>query len=228
MAVRTRSWVYDVATRWYGVPLVLTIATALSFADRNFGYFFGLGVVLVVARENGWEWFGFGRRLTVRTVLVGLGLAVLMFVVFAVVDAYLQLRFGEFDLSSVEDIQGNLVGYVILMAVSWVFAAFGEELLFRGYYMKGTAELLGGSTVAWLVAAVLISVYFGVSHAYQGPTGMLSTSLAGLYFALIYFFNRNDLALASLAHGFSNSIGITLIYLGQYDAFNRWVVEHVL
>ena len=225
---RAQTRVAEAATSTYGPLVVLATATVLSMADRNFGYFFGLGVVLIVARESGWDWstLGFGRRLTVRTVLLAAVIAVLLYLVIGVVETFLQLRFGEIDLSSVEDIEGNVVGYGIIMAVMWVFAAFGEELLFQGYYMQGTAKLLGGSTAAWLGAAVLISVYFGVSHGYQGPAGSIAVALAGFSSAMIYVLNRQNLILAAMAHGLYDSIGLTLIYLGKYDALGDWVLSH--
>ena len=202
------------------------IAAVLSLADRNYGYFFGLAVVLVIARENEWDWslFGFGQALSVRTILIALGLAVLLFVGLGVVETFLQLRFGKIDLSSVDDIRGDFVNYAILMAIMWVFAAFGEELLFRGYYMRETARLLGGSTAAWLASAVLISVYFGISHSYQGTAGAISVGMAGFYSSIIYFANRRNLALVALMHGFYDSIGLTLIYFDKYDAISGWVL----
>jgi len=41
------------------------------------------------------------------------------------------------------------------MVIVWVFAAFGEEILFRGYYMKALAELLGNNNKAWLFSAFI-------------------------------------------------------------------------
>lgn len=224
---QSRTWISDLATSRFGVLIVLAIASVLSLSDRNFGYFFAIGVVLVIAKEKSWDWsyFGFGQRWSARSVFVGVGLGVLMFALFAVVDAFVQFHLGEFDLSSMEDIEGNLVGFVILMVIMWIFAAFGEELLFRGYYMNRIAHLFGGSSGAWMLSAFLISAYFGISHAYQGPAGIISTGFGGLCFSAIYYFNRDNLTLAALCHGVSNSIAITMIYLGNYGAFNAWVTR---
>ena len=56
------------------------------------------------------------------------------------IDPILIKWFGEYDLSSIDNIRGDFLGYIILMAIVWIFAAFGEELLFRGYYMKALAQ----------------------------------------------------------------------------------------
>jgi membrane protease YdiL (CAAX protease family) len=132
---------------------------------------------------------------------------------------------GNFDLSSVEDIRGNLAGYIAIMIVMWVFAAFGEEFLFRGYYMKGLAELLGNSNKSWLLSAIITSVYFGISHAYQGLVGVVSVFLWSLCLSLIFNKNRNNLLLLVLIHGFSDTIGLTLIYLNKDSLISEWIQQ---
>ena len=226
---RVRTFIYDVSTSRFGVLIVVAIAVLLSAADRNYGFFFGLGVALIIVKEHGWDWsvMGFGQRITVRTVLIAIALAAVSYLAFGVIDALLELKYGAIDLSSVEDIKGNFVGYAVLMIIMWVFAAFGEELLFRGYYMQWTARMFGSTTTAWLVAAVLTSVYFGVSHSYQGMAGAISVGLGGLFQAMIYFFNRRNLALGALVHGFFDSIGLTLIFLDKYDVIGNWVLGQI-
>src|SRR4030095_8253132 len=50
--------------------------------------------------------------------------------------------------------------------VSWVLAAFGEEMVWRGYAMNRVAEMFGGTTGAWIASAVLVSTVFGIAHDY--------------------------------------------------------------
>ena len=126
-----------------------------------------------------------------------------------------------YDLSSLVDIKGNLAGYLILMLIVWVFAAFGEEFLFRGYYMKALAGLLGNTNKAWLFSALGTSIYFGVSHAYQGTVGIISVFLWSLCISILFNRNRNNLLLLVLIHGFNDTIGITLLYLNKYDVFSE-------
>ena len=38
------------------------------------------------------------------------------------------------------------VSFIILFLIMWVFAAFGEEFIFGGYYMKHFAEFLETQT----------------------------------------------------------------------------------
>lgn len=217
--------IYEFLTRPYMVLPVLVCATLLSVLDRNYGYFFGLTVVFLILWGSNFRWleFGIGKRFNFRTVLDGLLIAVALFAVMDMaIQPQLELYFGAVDLSSLEDIRGNIVGFIILSVVVWVFAAFGEELLFHGYYMKWLARMMGNSDKAWLVSAVFISVYFGISHAYQGTAGMIAVGLAGLSHALLFYKFRDRLMMLVFAHGFYDMIGLTLIYLGKERLFVEW------
>ena len=66
----------------------------------------------------------------------------------------------------------------------WVFAAFGEEFLFGGYYMKHLAEFMVNTNITWLISAIILPIYFGVSDSYQDTSGMIAVGLA----SSIYFF----------------------------------------
>ena len=68
------------------------------------------------------------------------------------------------------------------LAFSGVSAAagLGEEAAFRGYALAGLTALAG------VPAAVLLSsLAFGLSHAYQGPLGLVRTGTVGLVLAWV-------------------------------------------
>lgn len=211
----------------YSVIVILLIATLLSLADRNIGYFFGLGIVMFLLWQKNWDYkdFGFGKKITQNTMVKSIGLTIILFVGLTIIETFLQQHFGKFNLSSLDDIRGDFGNYSIIMIIMWVFAALGEELLFRGYYMQGFAKLFGGSNKAWLIAALLISIYFGISHSYQGIAGIMAVTLSGLFFSMIYYWNRNNLAIAVLVHGFYDTIGLTLIYLNKENTFYNWILK---
>jgi len=129
------------------------------------------------------------------------------------------MYFGEIDLSSIDEIRGDWASFLILMVIMWVFAAFGEEFLFSGYYMKHLAELFGDSDKAWLAAALILSIYFGASHNYQGLAGTIAVGLASTFFFFTFVRNRTNLILLVLMHGFYDSIGLTLIFLDRDRIF---------
>ena len=220
--------IYNYLNKPYIVVLIMLVAPLFGFIDRNFVYFFGLGVAFLILRGSKFDWarFGIGQKITRKTVLKSLLITLAFFIAFNIfIDPMLQAWLGEYNLSSVDDIRGNLVGYIILMIIMWVFAAFGEEFLFRGYYMKALAELLGNSNRAWLLSALITSLYFGVSHAYQGLVGVVSVFLWSFAISLIFNKNRNNLLLLVLIHGFYDSVGITLIFLNKDHVISDWVQQ---
>ena len=220
-----REKIYAFLTKPYMPILVIVLATLLAQLDRNYGYFFGIGVVLLILWGGRWQWadFGFATRLNAKTILLALFWTVVFFALDTCIQPIIEQNFGKADLSSIDSVRGDFLNYFILMLIVWVFAAFGEELLFRGYYMKRLAELLGNSNVAWVVAAIIMSIYFGVSHSYQGASGMIAVGISGFCMALLFVTNRKNLALVVLVHGFLDTIGLTLIYLNKDQAFGEWV-----
>ena len=220
--------IYRFLSKSYIVIIVMIIAPILSIADRNFGYFFGLFVALFLLWGSGWDWakFGFGQKINLRTILSGLLLAIgIFFIIDICIQPFLEIYFGKIDLSSIEEIRGNFASFFILFLIMWVFAAFGEEFLFSGYYMKHLAELFGDSDKAWLISAIVLSVYFGISHNYQGTSGMIAVGLASTIFFFTFYKNRTNLALLVFAHGFYDTIGLTLIYLEKDRIFYEWTLN---
>ena len=145
--------IYNFLIKPYIVILTMLIAPLFGFIDRNFVFFFGLGIAFTILWTSNFDWskFGIGQKITKKTVLKSILITLFFFIGFSIIDSILQNYLGDFDLSSVEDIKGNLAGYIAIMVIMWVLAAFGEEFLFRGYYMKSLAELLGNSNKAWLL-----------------------------------------------------------------------------
>lgn len=92
---------------------------------------------------------------------IGLGIALELFATY-VTTPLLSSYFGhEPDLSGLQEIKGNLSMLLFFILVSWVLAAFGEEICFRGFLMNRLANLFGNSNAAWIVSLVLSSILFG-------------------------------------------------------------------
>lgn len=217
--------IYNYLNKPYTVILIMLISPLFGLIDRNFVFLFGLGVAFLILRGSKFDWkrFGIGEKITLSTTLKSLMISIILFILFNIfIGPILQTWLGEYDLSSIEGVRGNLVSYIILMLVVWVFAAFGEEFLFRGYYMKSLAELLGNNNKAWLISAFITSIYFGISHAYQGIAGVISVFLYSLCISLLFNKNRNNLLLLVLIHGFNDSLGITLMYLNKDYIIYEW------
>jgi uncharacterized protein len=121
---------------------------------------------------------------------------------------------AQADLSGFRFLVGNLPAALGFLVLVWVLAAFGEELAYRGYVLDRAAALGRRTPAAYLGAVVVVSLLFGVGHYYQGPAGIVESTVSGLFFGGLYLASGRNLWLPILAHGFSDTIGLVLIYLG--------------
>lgn len=216
--------IHNFLSKPYSVLIIILISILLSLVETNLGYFFGLGVVIFMVWRKKWDWsfFGIGQKLSLKTIFNSIWITIIYFFATGVIDGVLQYYFGDHNLSSLDHLRGEFSNYAIMMIIMWVFAAFGEELLFQGYYMKSLAKLFGGSNTAWGISGALISIYFGISHGYQGVSGIIGITIGSLFFAFMFFKNKTNLLLLVLIHGIYDSIWLTLIYLNRDNQVSGW------
>jgi uncharacterized protein len=103
---------------------------------------------------------------------------------------------------------------VTSLLVIWTFAAFGEELSYRGYLLTRGADILGGSNLAYFVAMILVSVLFGFGHYYKGPSGVLDSTYSGLVLGTAYLLSRRNLWAPILAHGIADTLALFVVFMG--------------
>ena len=92
-------------------------------------------------------------------------------------------------------------------------AGICEEFLYRGY-MIWYLQQLG---LALIPAALVSSVIFGFGHLYQGPRGILLTSLVGGFLAAVYLLSRS-LFPGMLFHFLMDAYSGRLMYAVYRDA----------
>jgi len=113
-----------------------------------------------------------------------------------------------------EDIKGHLKLVLVYLPVIWGFAAFGEEIAYRGYLLNRGAESVSGTKPAWWAAVLVSAVLFGFGHYYKGPSGVVDSTFAGLVLGTVYLLSGRNLWTAVLAHGFIDTAGLIGVYLG--------------
>lgn len=114
-----------------------------------------------------------------------------------------------------QSIEGNTFAWLVwMLLVVWGSAAFGEELLSRGFVLDRLWTAGGRGRTALVFAMALQAVIFGLLHAVQGPTGIVLTAWVGLVFAGVWLASGRNLWAPILAHGMTDTISLTLIYAG--------------
>ncbi len=105
-------------------------------------------------------------------------------------------------------------GRAALAFIVWTFAAFGEEISYRGYLVTRAADVGARSKFAYWVAVVLVSVLFGYGHYYKGPSGVVDSGMAGLVLGAAYLLSGRNLWVCILSHGFIDTAGIIALFFG--------------
>lgn len=178
-----------------------------------------LGWLSLWLRGIGWSAVGLRRPARWRDAWL-LGIAV--GVVFQFLSLYLleplivRLTGKTIDLSQFAPVKENVFLLVFFLVLVWTLAAFGEELVYRGYLMNRVAELAGGSSRAWALSLLLVSVLFGAAHLYQGISGVFTVIAAALVYGGLYLWSGRNLWAPIIAHGVYDTVAILLAFWGKY------------
>ena len=178
-----------------------------------------VGWISLRLRKVGWRTVGFARyRSWTITVAIGIVCGVLMeaFQLLATQPLLARLTGKQPDLSDFRMLTGNLKLTLAGLALAWTLAAFGEELVYRGYLMNRIADLGNRTRLAWICSVLGVNAAFGFSHWYQGVTGQVEEGIAGLLLALLYLRTGHNLSAPIIAHGVADTIDLLLIFWGKF------------
>lgn len=178
-----------------------------------------LAILTMRVRSGRWDWgsLGFKRPGSWRRI-----------VVLALAAATLRVALGDFVVdpltahfwppavapAGTDELAGNIRLTLLYLPLIWGFAAFGEEVSYRGYLLNRTAQAGGGSMGAYLLAVLVTAVLFGYGHYYKGPAGVVDSGVAGLVLGAAYLLAGRNLWVTILAHGFIDTFGLGMAYLG--------------
>jgi CAAX protease family protein len=177
-----------------------------------------LGLLSVRLRDGGWSAMGLTWPVSWRRI-----------VVIALTAAGMRIVLGQFAIEPVtgffwppptapelaNEITGNAKIALLALLLVWTFAAFGEEIAYRGYLLTRAADIGRRSTIAHWVGIVLVSILFGYGHYYKGPSGIIDSGIAGIILGTAYMLADRNLWACILTHGFIDTFGVI-------DAFFGW------
>ena len=178
-----------------------------------------LGWFSLWLRKNTWRSVGLSRPVNwLSTIGISISLAIIFQVIsiWVIVPTLEKITNTPLDLRQFEVLRSNTSLFVVSIIASWTYAAFIEEMAYRGYLLNRFKDLLGVGQFGWILATIITSVLFGLSHTYQGISGVVDTFLAACMMAGVYFIGKRNLWLPIIVHGVKDTIGFTLIFLGLY------------
>lgn len=117
------------------------------------------------------------------------------------------------DYSAFESLEGQKILFFKWLLQVWISAAFGEELLFRGFVFA-QLEKMGVSKKYPIV--FISALLFCLPHWYQSPAGIFTTFVFGIAFGLMYS-HWKHLWINVMVHGLIDTVFLTLCYLGYLD-----------
>ncbi len=179
---------------------------------------FILGWISLRLRDGGWKAAGLTRpRSWWKTVALAVGAAAALQLGSELVVGPVAARIwpGPQHVSHV--LTSAALGWkqaLVALLTIWTFAAFGEELSYRGYLLTRAADIFGGSRAAYLFGMILVSVLFGFGHYYKGPAGVFGSTYSGLVLGGVFLLSGRNLWPAILAHGISDTFAVFVIFMG--------------
>jgi membrane protease YdiL (CAAX protease family) len=221
----TNSWRNS---RWL-IAAELALFAAIFFADLYHWhhiikisktlYLFALGWISL--RVRGLRWKSLGLRLYhgwVRTLALGAlcGAGIEALELFVTQPILVRITHHWPDLSDFRGLRWNWKLLPVAMLLTWTLAAFGEEMVFRGYLMNRVADFFKSTRRGWIISLIVVNVVFGFAHQYQGMTGVIENAIDGFLLGLIYLRCDRSLAVPIVAHGVTDTLDFLLIFVGKY------------
>ena len=176
-----------------------------------------LGLVSMRLRNGNWFAMGFKRPASWgRVVWIALAAAALRIILGDFVIEPLAGRFWPPIVApaGAEAITGNIKMAALALLIVWTFAAFGEEIAYRGYLLTRAAEIGRQTTAAYWIGIVFVSILFGYGHYYKGPAGIIDSGVAGLILGSAYMLAGRNLWASVIAHGVIDTVAVVALYFG--------------
>jgi membrane protease YdiL (CAAX protease family) len=196
--------------------LVILAGTALSP---------GVGALLVVgwAALSGTPWRELGF-VAPRRWLLTVPLAIAVGVVFKLaMKAVVMPLIGAPPVNQAyRFLEGDPAAFHAIVPMILFGAAFGEEVLFRGYLFERLGHLLGRGPMATVATVILTSALFAAAHyGDQGVPGVEQALVTGLVFGTLFARTR-ALPFLMIAHAAFDITAAWLIFHGLETTVAHW------
>jgi hypothetical protein len=119
-------------------------------------------------------------------------------------------------------LEGNTAALPLAIFMMGFVAAFGEEVVMRGFLFERLTRRWGRGASAMVTIVLVTSLLFGIAHyALQGLAGALHATVMGLVFGALYVMTGR-VWLPIVTHASSNLAGLAIIYFGIGPEVDAW------
>ena len=143
------------------------------------------------------------KKLTIKTILGGIGIGLILFVLFGISNVVIQYLGLELNQEMAELFADQPLVFLVLIALR---AGVVEEVLFRGYSFERILELTKSKFMAGFVPLII----FTIAHLAWGIGHLLFVFIAGGLFTILYAVKRN-LGLVIIAHFTVDVIAVVIL-----------------
>lgn len=179
---------------------------------------FILGWISLRVRDGGWRVAGLKRPASwAQTLLLAIVAVAILQLGGELVVGPLAHRFWPTPEHVSRIIEAPQFGWkhaLLSLVVVWSFAAFGEELSYRGYLLTRGADVFRRSSAGYVLSMIFVAVLFGFGHYYKGPAGVVDSTYSGLVLGSIYLLSGRNLWVTILAHGISDTFAVLVVFMG--------------
>ncbi|WP_445386435.1 CPBP family intramembrane glutamic endopeptidase [Robiginitalea sp. IMCC44478] len=145
------------------------------------------------------------KKLNAKTLFSGIGLGLVVFILFGVLTVAIQTIGLELNRETAELIASQSAPFLLLIALR---AAVVEEVLYRGFAFERMYELTNSKWLAGLIPVLI----FTLVHYSWGIGHLVFVFFAGSIFMLVYISKRN-LPLVIIAHFVTDVIALLVLPL---------------
>jgi membrane protease YdiL (CAAX protease family) len=211
------------AQKWK-IIFAIIVVVSITFLDKIIPPFgIPIAVILIFAlfrvRKVGIENLGLFKPVNVwKTITIGImaGITIPAFGIFILTPVRELFGMAQENPEMYAAIEGNNAQLLIFLIVSWTTAGFGEELIFRSFFMGQLSTAIEDRKYKWTITLVISSLIFGLLHFNNGVEAIIGTTVSGFILGLVYLITDRNIWASYIAHGVADTIAFLIIYTGWY------------
>lgn len=202
------------------IELIVLLMLPLPFLKLNLLYVISALVIMFFSRfirKEKWKEYGF-KSINQKLLFVAIAIGFVYGIMdnFFIEQMITKITGVKPDLSTYENIRGNLGRLFGMLAIGWVIGGLFEEFCFRGYIFNRMQSIIHNPVVFKYLTITITSIVFAFAHTYQGIGGMVDTGLFAVVMGFLYFVFGRNIWYLIIIHGLYDTVGILRLYLGNW------------